>query len=265
MELRKQMGLDQPLYEQYFVSLKGFFQLDFGDSVYDNQPVWFHIKKAFPLTLFLALSALFLACFWGIPCALLGAVYKRSLFDRFISCLSVCAFSSPVFFTAPLLIWCFAIYWPILPVSEQGSWDHYVLPSVSLAFPLGAAIAQMGRASILETLHQDFIRTARSKGLSRFHIYLKHAFKPALIPLITILGLQLAALLTGTIIVETIFDWPGLGLLLFQSITRRDYPIIQACVLFIALIYLLVNLCVDIAYGVVHPQMRESADHSVKK
>ncbi len=255
-ELKKQMGLDLPLHQQYFQFLFGVFKLDLGQSIYNQQPVFDLIRQACWPTLRLTLFALFLASLWGIPLAILTAIYKDSTLDRIVSIISVCGFSLPVFFSAPLLIWIFSIYWPIFPVSEQGSWSHYILPSVSLAFPLGAALCQMGRASILEILHKDYIRTAHSKGLSKFYVYFKHALKPALIPLITIFSLQLAALLTGTIIVETIFDWPGIGLLLFRSIARRDYPVIQACVLVIALIYLTVNWVADWSYSLIHPQMR---------
>ena len=252
MELEKQLGLNLPLWKQYVHYIAGAFQLDFGLSVYDQAPVWDHIRKAFPPTLSLTLSALILAVLWGIPLGVLSALYRKTFLDHFSSVLSVCGFCLPVFFLAPILIWIFSIKFPWLPVSETGGWKHYVLPSFSLALPLGSALLQMGRASLLEIIHRDYIRTAHSKGLSRFHVYFKHALKPALAPLITILGLQGAALLSGTVIVETIFDWPGLGLLLFQSISRRDYPVIQACVLVIALIYLVINALADGAYTFVH-------------
>ena len=255
-ELRKQIGLNLPLHQQYFQFLKNTLTLDLGQSIFHQEPAFDLIQKAFPPTLYLTLFALFLAVLWGLPLALLTAIYKNSLFDRMISVMSVCGFSLPVFLSAPLLIWIFSIYWPLFPVSGQGSFQHIVLPAMSLAFPLGSALCQMGRASILEILNQDYIRTARAKGLQPFQIYAKHALKSALVPLITIFSLQLAALLTGTIIVETIFDWPGLGLLLFRSITRRDYPVIQACVLVIALIYLLVHWTADWAYSMIHPQMK---------
>ena len=186
----------------------------------------------------------------------MSAVYRNSFLDRLGSLVSVCGFSLPVFFSAPLLIWGFSIYWPIFPVSGQESFIHYVLPSISLALPLGSALCQMSRSSLLEIIQKDYIRTARAKGLRKRKIYFKHAFKPVLVPIITILSLQFSALLSGVIIVETIFDWPGLGLLLFQSISRRDYPVIQACVLVIAVIYLVVNILADLAYTLVNPQMR---------
>ena len=255
-QLKKQMGLDQPVWKQYIIYLQKVFVLDFGVSIYDQRPVFEYIKNAFMPTFWLTLSSLLLSIFWGIPLGILSAIYRNSLLDRWSSLVSVCGFSLPVFFVAPLLIWVFAIYWPLLPVSEQSGWSHYILPSVSLSLPLGSALCQMSRTSLSEIIHQDYIRTARSKGLGFLKIYFKHAFKPSLIPLITILSLQFAALLSGVVIVEIIFDWPGLGLLFFQSITRRDYPMIQACVLVITLIYLVVNILADIGYFIIHPKMR---------
>lgn len=256
LELRKQMGLDLPLWSQYLHYTTRALKFDLGQSIYNQQPVMTHIRRAFFPTLFLTLSSLFLSVLWGIPLGILSAVYKNSFLDRLGSLVSVCGFSIPVFFSAPLLIWCFSIYWPVFPVSGQEGFIYYILPSVSLALPLGAALCQMSRSSLLEIIQKDYIRTARAKGLKKGKIYFKHAFKPVLVPIITILSLQFSALLSGVIIVETIFDWPGLGLLLFQSISRRDYPVIQACVLVIAVIYLAVNILADFAYTLVHPQMR---------
>ena len=257
LELRKQLGFDRPLGKQYIHYVVQALQFDLGQSIYDQQSVMTHVRRAFFPTLFLTLSSLFLALLWGIPLGVLSAVYRNSFLDRLGSLVSVCGFSLPVFFSAPLLIWVFSIYWPIFPVSGQGSFIYYILPSISLALPLGAALCQMSRSSLLEIIQKDYIRTARAKGLRKRKIYFKHAFKPVLVPIITILSLQFAALLSGVIIVETIFDWPGLGLLLFQSISRRDYPVIQACVLVIAVIYLVVNVLADFAYALVHPQMRD--------
>lgn len=256
MELRKQMGFDRPLWSQYLYYVTEAFQFNLGKSIYDQQSVMVHIQRAFIPTFLLTLSSLFLSILWGLPLGVLSAVYKNSLLDRMGSLVSVCGFSLPVFFSAPLLIWVFSIYWPIFPVSGQDGLIYYILPSVSLALPLGAALCQMSRSSVLEITQKDYIRTARAKGLRKRKIYFKHALKPVLTPLITILSLQFAALLSGVIIVETIFDWPGLGLLLFQSISRRDYPVIQACVLVIAVIYLVVNILADFAYAWVNPKMR---------
>jgi len=256
LELKKQLGFDRPLWKQYIQYVTQALQFDLGQSIYDQQSVMTHVQRAFFPTLFLTLSSLFLSILWGIPLGVLSSVYRNSFLDRLGSLISVCGFSLPVFFSAPLLIWVFSIYWPIFPVSGQGGFVYYILPSVSLALPLGSALCQMSRSSLLEVVQKDYIRTARAKGLRNRKIYFKHAFKPVLVPVITILSLQFSALLSGVIIVETIFDWPGLGLLLFQSITRRDYPMVQACVLVIAVIYLAVNVLADFAYALVNPQMR---------
>ena len=255
-QLREQMGLNQPLWKQYINYMKKVFLFDFGVSIYDQRPVFEYVNSAFFPTLWLTLCALFLSVLWGIPSGVLSAIYRDSILDRWTSFISVCGFSLPIFFVAPLLIWLFAIYWPLLPVSEHEGWAHYVLPSVSLSLPLGSALCQMSRTSLLEVIHQDYIRTARSKGLGFLKIYFKHALRPSLVPIVTVLSLQFAALLSGVVIVEIIFDWPGLGLLFFQSISRRDYPMIQACVLIITSIYLVVNILADIFYALIHPKMR---------
>ena len=165
--------------------------------------------------------------------------------------------SLPVFFLAPLLIWVFALQLSWLPVSEKGdSWPHFILPAMSLALPLGAVLLKMSRAALLEVMEKDYIRTAKAKGLSSLKVHLKHGFKNALVPIVTVVGLQSGALLTGTVIVESIFDWPGLGLLLLEAIQRRDYPLVQGAVLLISVIYVLVNLAVDLIYIYIHPKMR---------
>ncbi|MCB0406703.1 MAG: ABC transporter permease, partial [Bdellovibrionales bacterium] len=150
----------------------------------------------------------------------------------------------------------FALKLDLLPVSDRGSWEHLILPSMSLALPLSAILIRVTRASMLEVIHEDYIRTAYSKGLSSMTVYFKHALKNALIPIITIVGLQTGALLTGTVITETIFDWPGIGTLLFDSIQRRDYPTVQGCVLVIAFIFVLVNLVTDLLYSFVNPKVQ---------
>jgi peptide/nickel transport system permease protein len=159
-------------------------------------------------------------------------------------------------FLGPALIYFFAMKLDWLPVSERGGIDHLILPALSLALPLGAVILRMTRASMMEVVNEDYIRTARSKGASESTVFFKHALRNALVPIVTIVGLQLGAILTGTVITETIFDWPGLGNLLFGAIQRRDYPTVQGCVLFVACIYVLVNLLTDLSYGLVNPKVR---------
>ena len=255
-KLASQMGLDQPILKQYFIFLKKALVFDFGYSVFDEKPAWDHFKKAFLPTVALALSALLISALWGVVVGIFSAIYKNSFFDHIINTLCMVGISLPVYFTAPVLVWFLGVYIPWLPISGMGGAAYYILPSISLTIPLGSALCQMSRASLLEILNQDYIRTAKAKGLSAFQIYFKHALKLAVIPVITIFSLQTSALLTGMVITETIFDWPGIGLLLFQSITRRDYPVVQVCIIWMAVIYLLVQFLADLAYSFFQPDMK---------
>ncbi|MDE0119511.1 MAG: ABC transporter permease [Bdellovibrionales bacterium] len=255
-KLRESLGLDQSLWKQY----KGFFlkllKGDLSFSLHSGEPVLTELKQALPATFQLAFFALFLAIMWGVSAGIFS-VLKRGLWDTGLSLLSLLAMSLPVFFLAPILIWLFALQLSWLPVSEKGdSWFYFILPAVSLALPLGAVLLKMSRAALLEVIEKDYIRTAKAKGLSSLKVNLKHGLKNALVPIVTVVGLQSGALLTGTVIVESIFDWPGLGLLLLEAIQRRDYPLVQGAVLLISVIYVLVNLIVDLIYIYIHPKMR---------
>ena len=256
--LRKEMGLDKPFLEQYGRFLWNLSRLDLGKSVHTGESVTQSIRKQIPSTLFLSLLSFFMAFLWGLPLGVLSAhpYFKKweSLFDF----IPLSFFSIPVFVSAPLLIWFFGIYLSWLPVSGSGSFAYLFLPSLSLALPLGAVLMKITRTSILEVLSSDFVRTARGKGLSFTKIYFHHVLKNALIPIITILGLQLGSLLTGTVIVETIFDRPGIGSLLYSSIVSRDYPLIQGLILLIALIYIFINRFTDWLYGFFNPLIKSS-------
>ncbi len=257
--LRRQLGLDQSLGNQYWGFLKGLVRGDLGVSLHSGQKVLEELLQALPATILLAFGSLILSALWGIGSGIV-CVFKRGGVDGMLSIFSLLGMSFPVFFLAPLLIWFFAIQLSWLPVSEMGEgvgWNakYFILPCVSLALPLGAILLKITRSSLLEVISRDYIRTARAKGLSRVKIYLTHALRNALIPIVTILGLQSSALLTGTVIVETIFDWPGVGLLLLESIQRRDYPLVQGCVLLIAVIYIVVHFITDVVYLFVHPQV----------
>jgi len=197
-----------------------------------------------------------MAVIWGLPFGLLSAHPFFRKFEKIFDLLPLIFFSVPVFVSAPLLIWLFAGQLNWFPVSGAGSFSYLFLPALSLALPLGAVLMKITRASILEVLSSDFVRTARSKGLSFSQIYFRHVLKNALIPIITVLGLQMGALLTGTVIVETIFDRPGIGSLLYQSIVSRDYPLIQGLVLFIVLVYIFINRWTDWLYTVFDPFMK---------
>ena len=256
VSLRKELGLDQPLAAQYGGFLKGLVTLDLGRSLQSGRPVVEEIAKRFPATAELTVAAMLLAILFAIPLGTLAAVKQHSLFDQIIMSVGLLGMSVPGFWLGPMLILVFSIQLDLLPVSERGGLDHLILPALSLALALGSILLRMTRASMLEVIKEDYIRTARSKGLSEKTIYFKHALRNALMPIITIIGLQFGALLTGTVITETIFDWPGVGTLLFSGIQQRNYPQVQACVIFISVTYVLVNLLVDLAYAWANPKVR---------
>lgn len=247
-QLALQLGLTDPLLKQYFLFLKNLLVFDLGESIHSNFPVAQLLLGRFPASAELTIGAMFLAVITAIPIGVISAIKKYSLFDILTSFLSLFSLSTPGFLLGPFLIWLLAIQWPLFPVSERGGWEHLVLPALSLALPLSSILIRVTRASFRDTLKEDYIRTARAKGLSEFFIYAKHGLRNAMGPIITTIGLQVGALLTGTIITETIFDWPGLGTLLVEAIYQRDYPVIQGAVLLIALIYIAVNLLTDVIH-----------------
>jgi peptide/nickel transport system permease protein len=254
--LRQALGLNLPIGRQYSSYLNNLIQFDMGRSISMRTPVAAEIRKHFPATVELSLTALLLAICWGIPAGVWAAVKKGGVRDYAAGTVALLGMSVPGVFLGPVLIYIFAIQLDWFPVSDRGGFTHLVLPACSLALPLGSVILRMTRTAVLDVLNEDYIRTARSKGLGDTAIYFKHALRNALIPIVTIIGLQLSALLTGTVITETIFDWPGIGSLVFTAIQRRDYPLVQGCVLFVASIYVFVNLLTDLMYGVVNPKVR---------
>ncbi len=256
--LRQELGLDKPFIQQYTTFLNKLIHLDMGHSIPTGEPVFEVLKTQVPFTFNLAFFSLLLSFLWGIPFGILSAHPAFKKYEKFFDLFPVLFFSVPAFVVAPLLIWFFGVYLMWLPISGAGGFSYLILPAVSLALPLGAVLMKVTRASILEVLHLDYVRTAKAKGARPFAIYFQHTLKNALIPIVTIMGLQMGALLTGTVIIETIFDRPGVGSLLYRAITSRDYPLIQATVLFIALVYVFVNRFTDWVYTRIHPQMRVS-------
>lgn len=256
--LRAEMGLDKPFIEQYVHFLWDLLHLDLGKSVHTGESVASLIGQQFPFTFLLSLLSLFMAFMWGLSFGVLSAHPYFKKYEKIFDVIPMIFFSIPVFVSAPLLIWLFAGKLSWFPVSGAGSLAYVFLPALSLALPLGAVLMKITRASILEVLSSDFVRTARSKGLSTSQIYFHHVLKNAFIPIITVLGLQMGALLTGTVIVETIFDRPGIGSLLYHSIMSRDYPLIQGLVLFIGLVYIFINRWTDWLYTVFNPFMKSS-------
>ncbi len=254
--LEKELGLDQPLLDQYWSFLNHLMHLDLGNSLHSKRPVMEEILERLPATFELTFATMFWAILIGIPLGVLAAIRQYSLMDHSVLIIGLLGMSMPHFWLGPMLILLFSVQLDWLPVSERGGIEHLILPSLSLGVAFVAILMRMTRASLLEVIQNDYIRTARAKGLSSFIVYFKHALRNALIPVITLIGLQFGALITGAVITEIIFDWPGIGTLFYDSIQQRNYPLVQGCILFIALSYVLVNFLTDIVYAVVNPQIR---------
>lgn len=254
--IRHQLGLDRPIYEQYTVYMSHLVRFDLGRSARTQNPVIDEIWARLPNTLLLAVVAIVLACLFGIPAGIISAVRPYSWIDYLVTLSALFGISMPVFWLGLMLVVLFAVILHWLPAGGTGSWQHVILPAVTLASFVVAFIARMTRSTMLETLSQDFTTTARSKGLAEMVVIVKHALKNALIPIITVVGLQFGFLLGGAVLTETVFAWPGLGRLLYDSISARDYPMIQGTILIFGLLYILVNLVVDLIYAFVDPRIR---------
>lgn len=254
--LRAQLGLDVPIWQQYLTYLTGILQGDLGQSLFYQQPVSELVAERFPYTLQLALMALLVAVLLAFPLGYWAALYAGKWPDGVSMTVSLLGVSIPNFWLGPMLILVFAIGLSWFPVSGATQSFSWVLPSVTLGTALAAILARMLRASLLEVLHEDYIRTAQAKGLPPTRVYAKHALRNALLPVVTILGLQLGTLLGGAVITEVVFDWPGLGQLLVDSIQRRDYPVVQACILIISVAYISVNGLTELVYAWLDPRIR---------
>jgi len=255
-ELRHRLGLDRPLFEQYGIFLQGLVKGDLGTSLRTGQPVTDQIVERMPATIELAAAAMLVAIAFAMPLGIIAAVRRGTAVDHAAMTLSLAGVSVPNFWLGPLLAIVFAVELGWLPVSGRGTWAHLVLPAISLGAALAAILARMTRATMLEELREQYVQAARARGVSRIRAVLRHAFRNSLIPVVTLLGLQFGAVLTGAVITETIFAWPGIGRLLIQSIGFRDYPLVQGCILLIALTYVGVNLVTDMLYGVLDPRIR---------
>ena len=255
-ELRRRLGLDRPLLEQYVAFLSGAVRGDLGTSLRTGEPVVSQVASRIPATAELAAAAMFVALLVALPLGIAAAVWRGTAIDRGATALALAGVSVPNFWLGPLLAIVFAIELGWLPVSGRGTPAHLVLPAISLGAALAAILARMTRATLLEELREPYVQAARGRGASRTRAVLRHAFRNSLIPIVTLLGLQFGAVLTGAVITETIFAWPGIGRLLIQSIGFRDYPLVQGCILFIAVTYVAVNLVTDLVYGVLDPRIR---------
>ena len=254
--LRTSLGVDRPLLAQYTAFLGGLVRGDLGTSFRYNAPVTDQITSRLGNTAKLALAAMAVAILFAVPLGIVAAVFRGRAPDHAAMTLALAGISMPNFWLGPLLAILFAVYLGWLPVSGTGSLAHLVLPAITLGAALSAILARMTRASLLEELRELYVLAARARGLSGARAVLRHAFRNSLIPVVTIIGLQFGAVLTGTIITETIFAWPGLGRLLIQAINFRDYPLVQGCILFISVTYVLMNLLTDLTYGMLDPRIR---------
>lgn len=283
-EIRAQLGLDRPLYVQYLIYVGKILRGDLGASILRGDPVLHDLAKRFPATVELALSAITVAVLIGVPMGIVAAVWRNSLFDALSRLIALTGVSMPIFWLGLMLAWVFGVVLGLLPTGFRlntsvtivpvtnlflvdsllagdgeafaAAARHLILPAVALSTIPMAVIARMTRASLLEILSQDYIRTAESKGLPQRAVILRHAMRNALLPVMTVTGLQIGRLLAGAILTETIFSWPGIGLWIFEAIQARDYPIVQGATLFIATIFVLVNLVTDLLYAVVDPRIR---------
>ena len=254
--LREALGLDRPILEQYGSFLWGLCRGDLGVSLQQRRPVAALIREHYPATLELTLAAMLISLLIALPAGILSGIRQYSFWDHSTLFLALLGVSMPNFWLGPLLIWVFSIQLGWFPVSGKGGLAHLLLPALTLGASMAAIVARMTRSSVLEVLREDYVMTARAKGLPEARIILKHVLRNAMLPVLTVVGLQFGALLAGSIITETIFSWPGLGTLMVKAIQTRDYPVVQGCVLVIALSYVLVNLLTDLLYGVIDPRIR---------
>jgi peptide/nickel transport system permease protein len=254
-ELRRSLGFDRPLAEQYRSFLAGLALFDLGRSLHEQQSVAMIISARLPATLQLALCAMVVAVFISFLLATLAAKKRGGWIDRSALLFSLLGLSMPNFWLGPLLMILFSIQLGWLPVSGRGGVTHLVLPSITLGLGMAAILTRILRASLLQVGREDYVQTARAKGLSERQVWLKHMLRNALLSVVTVMSLQFGSLLTGSLITETIFSWPGIGRLTVQAIQTRDYPLVQGCVLVIATSYVMVNFLTDILYKLVDPRI----------
>ncbi|RMD69271.1 MAG: ABC transporter permease [Gammaproteobacteria bacterium] len=254
--LRHALGLDLPLWKQALAYFSGLLNLDLGTSLHTHRPVASILWERFPATLTLALAGLSVAIALALPLGILAAIRKNTFWDRLAMGFSLLGISIPNFWLGPMLILIFSLWLGWLPVSGREGFSSLILPALTLGTSLAAILARMVRTSLLEVLGEDYIRTALAKGLSPREVILNHALRNAWLPIVTILGLQFGALLGGAVITEVVFAWPGLGSLTVEAIQRRDYPLVQGCVLLISITYVIINTSTDILYAWLDPRIR---------
>jgi glutathione transport system permease protein len=254
--VRRDLGLDRPLPEQFVNFFGRMLQGDFGTSLRSRRAVSTEIGERFMPTLLLTLTSMIWSVIFGMAIGISSAVFRNQWPDRLGMTIAVSGISFPAFALGMLLMQLFSVQLGWLPTVGADSWRHYLLPSLTLGAGVAAVMARFTRASFVEVIQEDFIRTARAKGLKERSVIYKHCLRNALIPVVTMMGLQFGFLLGGSIVVETVFNWPGLGRLLVDAVTMRDYPVIQSLVLLFSLEFILINLIVDLLYGFINPTIR---------
>lgn len=257
LALKQKLGLDLPLTQQYVNYWRGVLHGDLGVSLANpNEKVLERILGRYPATLELALAGLVVALLIAIPLGVTAGRHQGSWIDNAASVIALLGISTPGFVLGPLMIYLFALKLDLLPVSGRGGLEYLILPAVTMGAALSAILTRMVRSSVIEELGEDYVRTARAKGLSENQVIYKHVLKNGLIPVVTVLGLQFGVLLAGAIITETIFSWPGLGRLTIDAINARDYPLVQGCILMIAITYIIANLLTDLTYRLLDPRIK---------
>lgn len=254
--MRRALGLDQPLYIQYLKFLGNALQGDFGLSLRARQPALDIVLDALPATLELALAAMIISLVISIPLGIAAAVKRNTIFDTAATVVSVLGHAMPVFWLGILLILFFSVKLQWFPVSGRGSWQALVLPALTLGWYMNALMTRLTRSSMLEVMSEPYMRTARAKGLPPRMIIFKHAFRNARVPIVTIWGLQAGAMLTGTVVTETVFAWPGLGRASIFAVVGRDFPVVMASIALFTVIFVTINLAVDLAYYMLDPRIR---------
>jgi ABC-type dipeptide/oligopeptide/nickel transport system permease component len=262
--VRKQLGLDRPIYVQYVDWIGNVARGNFGDSLISDRPILNDLAKRLPRTIELIVASMILAILIGIPLGVIAANYRNQMPDILVSVVSLLGVSTPVFVSGTLLLLVFGVRWHVLPATGYvsitdnplGHLEHLLMPAVTLALVEAAVILRMTRSSLLEVLSEDYVRTARAKGLGQRIVLYQHALRNALIPVVTVIGIQAGTLLGGTVIVEYIFNWPGVSTYLLAAINQRDYPVIQAIILIIATLFVLLNLVTDLIYAAIDPRIK---------
>jgi peptide/nickel transport system permease protein len=255
-ELKKNLGLDEPLPMQYAIFMKGLLTFDLGESFRTGAPVSTMIAERMGATIMLAIGGIIVAIFIAIPIGIISAVKRGTIFDFSGRVFSLIGISFPNFWLGIMLIIIFSVNLKWFPSSGYEGFSHLILPSITLGMILSSVLARLIRSSMLEVLNQQYISTARSKGIAEWLVILRHAFRNALIPTVTFLGIQFGSLLGGTVIIEQVFSWPGVGRMIIDAINQRDYPVVQGGVIMLALLMVIVNFVVDISYSLIDPRIK---------